>query len=321
MLKAIKSLIANSVKVEVKEATQFGSFPVVVTDTNPNSFTNGWFLTYYVKQSQTGDNLYNAKDTFHSLGIARFSTLLNSLKLVDQQFLAGTNVVVHAATQRRSALYEYGPVRLYMRQEKEGLDVINMTITDENSPFYMMSIDFNIVISTRQENLGQRVIVGADGRLYNQSLDIFTEMNAQFASDKASFIRVIEDEGSGTLTINAQTAPSAKAEVSYVNKENSRIEKFSKITNMYKAMAYVYDKAISEHAFAIAQPFIKEAIAKAGMQQESQASVPFGGNPFSQPVGAGAPAQQFGSQSAPAFGNPPSGGGFAAFASSQPNFG
>lgn len=292
ILNSIKNIVASNISVEVKAPIQRQGktrIPVLVTDVS-ESFTKGWFLQYNPTPQENNTRLYDPAGTFSELRIANFSALKNLVDTANMYFLQGHSVETIQGGRRR-AIYELGHVRLTAMSQPNSVRV-TVTITDENSPFYMMSINFTV-----SSNDGQPYIIGSD-KNWDRNTDSFVEYSANFTGRKVRYFRVHQEQNGPALlrakiavnngmyginqdgTIQVDTQASA-GEIEYVQPVN----------NEFKALAYIYEQAIMEKAFekAISQGLPTAQQAPNNYQAPQVPQMP-NANGFTPAFNLGAPA-------------------------------
>ncbi|WP_067923990.1 hypothetical protein [Alicyclobacillus shizuokensis] len=306
MFNRIAEIIKANTKVEVKAQTPNGAYPVIVTDAS-ESITKGWSLTYYPRlYTQGNPRLYDGKETFSALRIANFTPVYNEVLSLDQRFRAGDGV---QQSQRGAyAVYEYpGVARFSVRQNQNSVSV-NMVITDERSPFYMLMINFKVTDSKSAP--GQRHLIGSDAQ-WDANTDTFVEHNAQFAPSKARFLRIHQESREDQPKIRALVTGMSE-QGALISTENAEIVYLQPISSKYAAMAYIVEQEILEHALAEAlkqlQAQAVQPPAQANTQPQSQPSPLFAGmvpngtgnNPFAAASsGQGQPNASFGAPQTP----------------------
>jgi hypothetical protein len=255
ILNGIKNVIAGSIKVEVKSpVTRNGKtrFPVLVTDVS-QSFTSGWFVQYNPVAQDNGTRLYDGSETFSELHIARFSNLKQFIETANYYFLQGVQVE-QLSEGRKRAIYELEGIRLTATSQANSVSVV-ATITDEKSPFHMMSIPFTVVLSNTGD--GSYHIIGSDTERWDRNTDVFKEFNANFAPRKGRFYRVQQQQNQ-PATLRAKIAVKNGAyAINHdgtfeVDTNASSPDYIQVITNEYKALAYIYEQALMNKAFEMA---------------------------------------------------------------------
>ncbi len=256
ILNGIKEIIGNSIKVEVKSpVTKNGKqrYPILVTDMG-SSFTSGWFIQYNPVAQENGTRLYDGSETFSELHISRFSELHNLILTANHYFLQNAQVE-ELSEGRKRAIYEpNGAVRLTVTSQTNSVQV-TVTIVDEKSPFYMMSIPFTVVLS--HDNSGNYYIVGTDNERWDRNTDTFKEFNANFAPRKARFYRVYQQQNQ-PATLRAKLASNnghyaISPDGSFaVDTKLAPPEYIQVISNEYKALAYIYEQALMSKSFELA---------------------------------------------------------------------
>lgn len=248
ILNNIRELIANSIQVEVKNPImRNGSmkYPILVTDIS-NSFTKGWYIQYNPILQDNGTRLYDGAETFSELNIANFSELQKLIITADYYFLQGQGVEQLSSGQKIAKYEINNQVRLSVTQKQNSVSVV-VTVIDENSPFYMMSIPFSVT------NNGQPYIVGTQD-FWDRNTDMLKTYNAIFAPRKRRFYRVFQEKN-GPAMLRAKIAvennqykinPDGTFEVDV----NASVPEYIQVvTNEYKAMAYIYERLIMDIAF------------------------------------------------------------------------
>lgn len=252
ILNSIKSIIASSIKVEVKNpVTRNGKtrFPLLVTDMG-QSFTSGWFVQYNPVAQDNNTRLYDGSESFSELHITKFSELMNLILTGNYYFLQGAGVE-QLQEGRRRAIYEpNASVRLTVTSQSNSVSVV-VTITDEISPFHMMSIPFTV---TNQN--GQPYVIGTE-KYWDRNTDMFTDFNANFAPRKSRFYRVQQQQNQPAFlrakiaVVNGQYAINPDGTFQ-VNTQASAPEYIQVISNEFKALAYIYEQALMDKAFELA---------------------------------------------------------------------
>ncbi len=256
ILNNIKEVIGSSIKVEVKNpVTKAGKlrYPILVTDMG-NSFTSGWFIQYNPVSQDNGTRLYDGSETFSELHIARFSEVHNLILTANHYFLQNAHVEVMGDGRKRAIYEPNGAIRLTVTSQANSTLVI-VTIVDEKSPFYMMSIPFTVVLS--HDNSGNYYIVGTDNERWDRNTDTFKEFNANFAPRKARFYRVYQQQNQpATLRAKIQVNNNQYAihtdGTFAVDTKSAPPEYIQVINNEYKALAYIYEQALMSKAFEMA---------------------------------------------------------------------
>jgi hypothetical protein len=255
MLNKIKEVIASSIKVEVKAPVVRNGktkYPVLVTDMS-QSFTSGWFVQYNPVAQDNGTRLYDGAETFSELHIARFSELHNLILTANYYFLQGYSVETLSDGRKRAIYEPNGKVRLTVTSQQNSVSVV-ATITDEQSPFCMLSIPFTVVQSNTGD--GSYYVVGTD-KYWDRNTDMFTEYNANFAPRKARFYRVHQQQNQ-PATLRAKIAVSngqyqINPDGTFVVDTNASAPEYIQvISNEYKALAYIYEQALMAKAFEMA---------------------------------------------------------------------
>ena len=155
---------------------------------------------------------------------------------------------------RKRAIYELEGIRLTATSQANSVSVV-ATITDENSPFHMMSIPFTVVLSNTGD--GSYHIIGAETERWDRNTDIFKEYNANFAPRKGRFYRVQQQQNQ-PATLRAKIAvKNGQYAINYdgtfeVDTRSSAPDYIQVITNEYKALAYIYEQALMSKAFELA---------------------------------------------------------------------
>ncbi|WAT23514.1 hypothetical protein O0R52_22290 (plasmid) [Bacillus halotolerans] len=252
ILNNIKQIVSSAIKVEVnKPVIKNGKkkYPVVVTDMG-QSITSGWSIKYLPTAQNNGQRLYDGSQTFSALNIHKFSKIHNLIITANHYFLGNQNVEVMMDGRRRAIYEPDNKIRLTVTSQSNSVVVV-VTVIDEESPFYMMSIPFNVVLSN--DNSGDYYVIGSEDR-WDRTIDMFTESNANFAPRKTRFYRVHQ---------NANQAPTLNARIANhngqfqihpngsfaIDMEAAPPEWIQVITNEYKALAYIYEQVIMEIAF------------------------------------------------------------------------
>lgn len=256
ILNSIKSVIASSIKVEVKPPVTKSNktrFPILVTDVG-HSFTSGWFVQYNPVAQDNGTRLYDGSETFSELHIARFSELHNLILTANYYFIQGVQVE-QLAENRKRAIYEPTPaLRLTVTSQQNSVSVV-ATITDESSPFHMMSIKFTVTPSNSGD--GSYYVVGTDNERWDRNTDTFKEYNASFAPRKGRFYRVHQQQNQ-PATLRAKLAVSnGQYAINHdgtfaIDTNAAAPEYIQVITNEFKALAYIYEQALMSKAFELA---------------------------------------------------------------------
>ncbi|PVC75024.1 hypothetical protein C2I27_03820 [Priestia megaterium] len=256
ILNTIKNTIASSIKVEVKSPTNRNGktrYPVLVTDMGA-SFTSGWFIQYNPVSQDNGTRLYDGSETFSELHISNFSELHNMILTANYYFLQGA-AVENLSEGRKRAIYEPSPaVRLTVTSQPNSVSVV-VTVTDEASPFHMMSIPFTVVLS--KDNSGNYYVVGTDNDRWDRNTDTFKEFNANFAPRKGRFYRVHQQQNQ-PATLRAKIAVNnGQYQINQdgtfaVDTNASSPEYIQVISNEFKALAYIYEQALMSKAFEMA---------------------------------------------------------------------
>jgi hypothetical protein len=256
ILNSIKEVIASSIKVEVKTpVTRNGKtkYPILVTDVS-RSFTSGWFVQYNPVAQDNGTRLYDGSETFSELNIARFSELKNLVETGNYYFLQGFQVEELSGGRKRAIYEPNASVRLTVTGQSKSVSVV-VTITDEASPFHMMSIPFTVVLSNTGD--GSYYVVGTDNERWDRNTDTFKEVNANFAPRKARFYRVVQQQNQPAMlrakiqVNNGQYA--INQDGTYAVDTNAVAPEYVQvITNEFKALAYIYEQALIGKAFEMA---------------------------------------------------------------------
>lgn len=253
ILNTIKQVVGSAIKVEVKNpVTRNGKtrYPVLVTDMS-QSYTSGWFLTYNPVAQDNGTRLYDGAKSFSELHISRFSEIHNMVLTANHYFLQGYQVEKMANNLSR-AIYEPTPaIRLTATAGPNSISVV-LTITDESSPFHMMSIPFRVT-----NNNNTPYVVGTDNERWDRNTDTFKELNANFAPRKSRFHRVVQESNQPAVLRNAKVAIKNGAyainqDGTFELDEKSRPEYIQVVNNEFKALAYIYEQAIMTKAFEMA---------------------------------------------------------------------
>ncbi|MCY8466507.1 hypothetical protein [Bacillus atrophaeus] len=252
ILNNIKQIVSSAIKVEVKNPVIKNGkkrYPVVVTDMG-QSLTSGWSIKYLPTAQNNGQRLYDGSQTFSTLYIYKFSKIHNLILTANHYFLENINVEVMLDGRRRAIYEPDNKIRLTVTSQSNSVVVV-LTVIDEESPFYMMSIPFKVVLSN--DNSGNYYVIGSEDR-WDRTIDMFTESNANFAPGKARYYRVHQSANqpptlsakiannngqfqihpNGSFTLDVEAAPPEWIQV---------------ITNEYKALAYIYEQVIMEVAF------------------------------------------------------------------------
>ncbi|MEK4781105.1 hypothetical protein NST86_33595 [Bacillus sp. FSL L8-0199] len=256
ILKMVQDTIANSIRVEVKSPINKNGkqrYPVIVTDMSP-SFTSGWFVQYNPVAMDNGTRLYDGSESFSELNIARFSELQNFLLTAAYYFSQGSNVET-LTNGRQRAIYDPDPrFRLTVTSSNNSISVV-LTITDNASPFHMLSIAFRIVPSNTGD--GSYYIIGAD-KCWDRNTDTFREVkNANFAPSKSRFYRVFQNQNQ-PATIKAKLAVNnnqymINSDGTFaIDTQAAAPEYIQVISSEYKALAYIYEQALMKKSFEIA---------------------------------------------------------------------
>lgn len=249
ILEGIKSVIKNSIQVEVKSPIVRNNqtkYPVLVTDTS-KSFTSGWYIAYQPVLMDNGTRLYDGSGTFTELNIANFSQLQNMVLTANYYFVNNIDIQV-SPNGFKSFQYELNQqIRLVAIQAKNSVRV-DVTIIDENSPFYMMSIEFYVMNTNPQ----QPYIVGTNDR-WDRNTDVFRTSHAKFAPRKKRFYRVHQELNQAPRIDNVIAVKNNQFQIyeNYIEVDTEKVkpEYIQIITNEYKALAFIYEKAIMEIAF------------------------------------------------------------------------
>jgi hypothetical protein len=295
VLNHINQLIASSIKVEVKSPVYKSGkmkFPVLVTDVS-NSFTNGWFVQYNPVSQENGTRLYDGSETFSELHIARFSELKSFIETANYYFTQGAQVESIGGDRKRAIYEPNGLIRLTVTSQKNS-NAVTVTIVDEKSPFYMLSIQFTVTADKSGNNAFY--VVGTDNERWDRNTDVFKEFSGNFAPRKARFYRVQQTQnGPATLrakipVINNQYAINNDGTFQ-VDTKLASPEYIQVITNEYKALAYIYEQSLMKNAFekALAQglPAVQNQTSSQPQAQQQQAQSGF--NPAFGIPGAGTP--------------------------------
>ncbi|SFJ63271.1 hypothetical protein SAMN02799624_05271 [Paenibacillus sp. UNC496MF] len=322
MLNQVKSLVAGNVKVEIRDRNQYNQYPVIVTDMAQDSITFGWALTYYARHMTKGnERMYDGKEAFTTLTITNFQRLYDRLMSVDARFAAGDGVTV-GNNNARTAVYEMSEkARFHVRQFNDSI-TISLSITDPASPFYLLAINFRVVNSKKEQ--GKRHLIGSESQ-WDLNTDTFTENNAVMSPKKKKYLQVFQEDQNTIPYVKAPSRPGMN-NTTQVDPNNSEFLYIMDIDNEFRALAFIYERAILEHAMTAALPLVQ------AKQQPTQnafgASAPGSFSDYSgfgQPQqGFGAPAQQQAPFNVPAqqqtlFGSAPAQQGFGA--ASQQSFG
>jgi len=255
MLNQIKEVIQSSIKVEVKNpVTRNGKakYPVIVTDMS-SSFTSGWFVQYNPVAQDNGTRLYDGAESFSELHIARFSELHNLILTANYYFLQGHGVETLSDNRKRAIYEPNGKVRLTVTSQQNSVSVV-ATITDEQSPFHMMSVPFTVVASNTGD--GSYYVVGTD-KYWDRNTDMFQEFNANLAPRKARFYRVYQQQNQ-PATLRAKIAVVNNQYQIYpdgsfaIDANAAAPEYIQVITSEYKALAYIYEQTLMNVAFEMA---------------------------------------------------------------------
>jgi hypothetical protein len=297
MLDQVKAIVENGVKVEVRDQNQYSQYPVIVTDVAPESITNGWFLTYYPRLITKGNpRLYDGKEAFSSLTITHFKRLYDRLMEIDARFASGEGVTVGANNQR-TATYEFpGKARFHVRQFNDSV-TISLSITDPASPFHMLAINFRIVNSKKEQ--GKRHLIGSESQ-WDLNTDSFVEHNAILSPKKKRYLQVFQEDQNTIPYVKAPSRPGMNG-TTQVDPNNSEFLYLMDIDNAYRALAFIYEQTILEHAMAVALPLVQAKQAPASNAFGAPATGGFDGqHAFGAPAqtGFGFPAAGFGDQAA-----------------------
>jgi hypothetical protein len=277
MLKQIKSIIENGIRVELKAPTQSQQYPVVVQDITEGSVTKDWSLTYYPRLITKGyTRFYDGRGKFSRLTIARFSKLYERIMDVDRRFLAGENVEAMSNGMRR-AIYEFGEVARFVVSSNQNSVTINLNITDPKSPFHMLSVIFRVIDSKLQP--GKRHLIGADDTdRWDHNTDTFLEGNATMSPKKKRYLEVFQEDSNSIPYIEAPARlMNGRTEV---DPQNSKFLYLQDIDNEYRALAYIYEQNIIRVA-------MEQALAQYQAQQQ-MAQQPMNAQGFGFPQGFGA---------------------------------
>lgn len=288
ILNSIQEVIAASIKVEVKTPfTRNGQtkYPILVTDAS-SSFTSGWFVQYNPILFE-GVNLRDRSEAFTDLHIARFSELESLILTANYYFFQGVQVEELQGGRKRAVYQPTPAVRLTVTSQRASTFVV-VTITDESSPFHMMSIPFTVVLSNAGD--GSYHIIGSQEKdRWDRNTDMFREYNANFAPRKGRFYRVHQEKNQQPM-MRAKIAVNSNSGQYMINPDgtfavdtNQVVPEFIQvITNEYKALAYLYEQALMKKAFEI-------AIAQ-GLPNVNQATPNSNGQTPSTPTGNFVPA-------------------------------
>jgi hypothetical protein len=284
MLNHVKAVVENGVKVEAKEKNQYGQYPVIVQDVTEGSVTKDWSLTYYARLITNGNvRLYDGKEAFSALTISRFSNLYNTLMAVDQRFATGDQVEVVGG--RRRAIYEIGNKARFSVVQFENSTSITLTITDPASPFHMLSVNFRVIDSKKED--GKRHLIGSENQ-WDLNSDTFVEHNASLSPKKKRYLQVYQEDQNTVPYIKALARPGMN-NTTQVDPNNSDFLYIQDVTSKYKALAYIYEQTILEVAMEKALPLVQ------AMQSASQPAA----NGFELGFGTGAFAGGFGMPAQP----------------------
>ncbi|MCD7910999.1 hypothetical protein KC480_05605 [Bacillus velezensis] len=278
ILNNIKEIISSSIEVEVdKPFTKNGKkrHPILVTDTS-QSITYGWAIKYNPITTNNGQRLYDGSQSFSDLYIYKFSRIHDLILTANHYFLGNQNVEVMSDGRMRAIYEPDKKIRLTVTSQTSSVLVV-LTVIDDISPFYMMSVPFNVVLSN--DNTGNYYVIGSDDR-WDRNLDVFRDSNSKFAPGKTRFYRVYQN-GNQMPTLNAKIANSNGQFHVYpsgsfaIDVEAAPPEWIQVITNEYKALAYIYEQVIMQVAF--------DKALKQGLRDDQPAQISFdefSSNPF-----------------------------------------
>lgn len=245
ILNLIKERVQKSIKVEVLTA-KYGKYPVVVTDTS-NSVTSGWSLTYHPQKSKFGKKLHEPRERFSEITIINADSMISDLSTVYAFFMKGEGVTEMYGTNTAS----YQPNdKLWFTciQRPKGVN-ITVTVTDENSPFHMLQVNF-FVLQNGDQN--RHPIYGYD-YCYNAETNTWTDRrdNASMTPSKKQVVPIYQESQNGPKLVKVAGSLAANGMVA-INEEHTKIEYVQEATNERKLLASIYEKMIMEVAFEYA---------------------------------------------------------------------
>jgi hypothetical protein len=255
IINGIQEVVKGSIKVEVKNPIMRNNqtkYPVLVTDVG-DSFTSGWFVQYNPILFE-GKDLRDRSESFSELHIARFSELVNLILTGNYYFLQGVQVEQLQGGRKRATYQPMPAVRLTVTSQTNSVSVV-VTITDDKSPFHMLSIPFTVVLN--QDGSGTYHVIGSESDRWDRNTDMFKDFNSNFAPRKARFYRV-NQERNGPATLRAKIAVNNGAyainhDGTFAVDTNASVPEFIQvITNEFKALAYIYEQALMKTAFEMA---------------------------------------------------------------------
>ena len=195
MLNQIKNLIASAIAVEVKPARTFNNlskYPVIVKDIS-SSVTSGWYIQYnpFLKDDGT---LRDGSETFSEVNIPNFSAMQNYIFSAKYYFLNGYGDIKDITRNGKPAkrvIYENNVQGFRFTVTSQAKSVqVTVTVTDETSPFYMMSIPFTVCLSN---TVNGYYIIGSD-KNFDNNTGYFKEYDASFAKGKKRFLQIYQEK-------------------------------------------------------------------------------------------------------------------------------
>ncbi len=285
MFEQLKNAIQSSLKVNVGNKHKNDHYTVTAQDVNPASITKGWALTYYPKFIQDErPRFYDGKNAFTSLVIANFSAVHELIMGLDQRFAAGDQVQAMAGRQR--AIYEMQGVRCTaMRWDKNKVVAITLTITQPESPFYMLQVDFRITDSNKD---GRRYMIGSD-QMWDRNANSFTEENAMLAPNKLRMLKVFQESSDSIPYVKALARPGALEGTTEIDASSQPFVYVQDVSDKWRAMAYLYEATIMEITMEQALQIV---MAQQPSQDPAPNQTPFGGSAFNNGQGFQAPGGQ-----------------------------
>ncbi len=244
MLESIKNKIQNGIAVELGEVNRFDQYPLHVTDVTESSITKGWSLTYYPRLiTKNRTRFYDGKEAFTALHITNFRSLHDALFAIDQRFTNGESVET-GHNGLLQAVYELNGARFSVVQYEKSRS-INLTITHEISPFYMLQLSMKIVDD--QKAPGKRHLIGSDSQ-WDLNTDTFLENYASMSPKKERMLKVHQEGANSVPYIRAASRPGIQPNTTEIDPETKTFEYVQDVGNKYKALAVIVEQTIIEVA-------------------------------------------------------------------------
>ncbi|CDQ41870.1 hypothetical protein [Virgibacillus salexigens] len=276
ILNQIKESVKKGVEVNIQGIVQYGKYPVSVKDIT-NSVTSGWELTYRIEKSQFNGKAFNKHERFSELKMTSFSNLYTMIQQVYSQFKQGVNV------EKRNdgsnfAVYQPNDSLWFTVRDKKNSVAITVTITDDNSPFHMLSVTF--VITASNQN-GQPYMIGYDSQ-YDHNTDTYTELlNASMLPNKHAYVPVTRKDNIGTIKAAGVVNNEGLVEIDY---DQTEVVYLQKVLNERRLLAGIYEKAILEIVLDKSNEyFTANSQAQQPMNGFNQSSMPHMQNAFHAP--------------------------------------